>query len=463
MRFRRWIIGLIIGVLAGATLSAVNGKAQGQQSRPEVLVRYMEGESWQLRYIKSDGTAIDLLQDAPPFSYPKFLMLSPDKQWLYFTATFPEDLQGRLTELEQYPVRVYRVPTTGGVPEVIVDTLSGGSDFYRFYEGWSHIVAPTSDGEYIVYYANEVTGTWWDGLWRVRSDGTDNLELSAGLPGRSVRAYDWVVSEDGQWVYFGVDRPDLPTAIYRARVEGTTPPEIITEVSTQSIWRIVGDWLFASTPDETVVSLTDGSSRRVFEEGQYPRGAILERAFPNRDIAIWKVITEDGTDNIEAVRISDSTSLWKVEARLLAVLADEWLVLNIHTPGRANDLVRMRLDSGEQTMIAEAWQGWPEIRFSTGTWLVLDSGSEIDGSLWGIDVMTGEQRIFWTNPNPDNYSPLALALSSDGTWLAYSISSNATAVTSLQMMGLAHDAGAPIELIQTSEGMYRSITVWFLE
>lgn len=462
MRFRRWVIGLIIGVLAGATLSAVNGKAQGQQSRPEVLVRYMEGESWQLRYVKSDGTALDLLQDAPPFTYPNFLMLSPDRQWLYFTATFPEDLQGKLMELEGYPRRVYRVPTTGGVPEVIMDTPSGGGDFYRFREGWSNLVVPTPDGEYIVYHPRDATAEGWRGLWRVRSDGTDNLEISAGLTGRSVRSYDWVVSDDGQWVYFGVDRLDLPTAIYRARIDGTTPPEIVTEVSPQTIWRIRGNWLFASTPDETVVSLEDGTSRRMFEAGQY-RGVVLEQAFPNQDIAIWKVIAEDGTDYLEAMRISDGTSLWKVKARLLAVLGDEWLVLNIHTPGRANDLIRMRLDSGEQTMIAEAWQGWPEIRLAAGEWLVLDLGSDIDYSLWGIHAMTGEQRIFWANPNPENYSPFAQAISSDGTWLAYSISSNETSSTSLQMMSLADDAGAPIELIRTSEGMYRSLDVWFLE
>lgn len=478
MRLQHVWASAIIGLLvASVAFMSANGKARSQPSAtwPDMLIQVWDGEQWQFQRVSSDGTTTNLLVDAPEFLYIKFLAYSPDRQWLYFGGALEEDDPHSFEpiSIEGLPRRVYRIPITGGKPEVIIDTAVEGSTVcgtdFTCYDS----VRLTPDGQYFVYIPDKRRPDGWRGIWRIRSDGTENTEISAALDGSQVAPYSWYLSPDGEWVYFDLVGGDgsvetRTDTIYRARVTGNPQPEKITEISLYGVLYIGDGWLLSSLPDETpyyAISLTTDHQTVVVQE---PKSSVYPyRVFSEQDIVILQSTPGDSQQITSfAVRLSDGTPLWEFAGEIQAVINDEWVILKKGRFDSATPLTRMRLDGTDRTELDGGRFPSVGVPRVAGDWIVVGNGDSQASSIRAVNWKTGEERLLWQTDIPDTFLAYLVAVSADGAWILAEVISdgpNHRFIRQWLMLSLDGHTTPSVAFADREEYDFREFSAWFPE
>lgn len=473
----RWAIRIIRLLLVAAVFMSVNGKARSQQPAtwPDMLIRKSDGQHWQFQRVSSDGTTTNLLVDAPEFIYINFLTYSPDNQWIYFGGTFQEDKPNSIDiiSVEGWPQRIYRVPITGGKPEVIIETPVESYGTCPPYVPCFSNIRLTPDGQYFVYIPYERRSDGWRGIWRIRSDGTENTEISGALSGSHVAPSSWFFSPDGEWVYFnlveGYNSAETRTdTLYRARLNGNPQPEKFLQIDDFGVWYVVADWLFSYLPDEKsyyAISLT--TNQRIVLVPEPNAHIDLYRVFPRQDIVILLTISPQGDQTAPfAVRLSDGTPLWEFDGQVQTIIDDEWVILK---PGRfdsATPLTRMRLDGTEPAELEGgrfAFVGFPKI---ARDWLVMGSGERQESSIRAVNWKTGEERLLWQSDIPNTFLAYPVTVSPDGAWVAFEVTVNEPDyrfMRRLMVLPIDGHAAPSIAFAETEQYDFRTFSAWFPE
>lgn len=478
MQLRHGWASTIISLLTAAVLFlSVNGEVRSQQAPtwPDMLIQVWDGEQWQFQRVSNNGTTTNLLADAPEFLYIKFLSYSPDRQWLYFGGALEEDDPHSFEpiSIEGLPRRVYRIPITGGKPEVIIDTAVEGSTVcgtdFTCYDG----VRLTPDGQYFVYMPDKRRSDGWRGIWRIRSDGTENTEISAALNGAQVAPYSWYLSPDGGWVYFDLVGGDgsvetRTDTIYRARVTGNPQPEKITEISLYGVLYIGDGWLLSTLPNETpyyAISLTTDHQTVLVQE---PKTSVYPyRVFSEQDIVILQSTPGDSQQITSfAVRLSDGTPLWEFAGEIQAIIDDEWVILKAGRFDNATPLTRMRLDGTERTELDGGRFSFVGIPRVAGDWIVVGNGDSQASSIRAVNWKTGEERLLWQTDILDTFLAYPVAVSPDSAWVVVQVTLFLPgSIMQYQLIGLAPDGHAAPTIIvpQSDVSTLDPFSAWFPE
>lgn len=396
---------------------------------PAILIQVQdENGRWQFQRIGADGTHRNLLDDSLSGAYLRFMTTSRDGAWVYFYAMFREDNPPRSepTSTDDLDFRVYRVSAEGGTPQQVIDDLVSGSYFCK-EQNCNSSVRMTPDGQWFIYtpaYYNDPTA---QGLYRVRVDGTDKIELTASLAGFTPERLNWVISQDGTWVYFNVKDATSPSyySLYRVRTDGSAPPEFVTDGHNPN-WRISGDWLLYFMEDGLNREPLAGGEWEVFwatdRPTEYPSGDILP-VLPEPNIIVVRVARSDAnTTRLVGVEITTGVELWNVVGDLQAVTAENWLLVKLGRFDEPTPLMRLRADGSEQSYVSTQSSPFIGMSVVNGEWLAFGTGRDQDSQIMAVNWVTGERHQLWQTDIPSTFLAYPESWSPDGQWVAFQVS-----------------------------------------